>query len=175
MDSLGGILIKGLLGNPILAKFKMFFDLTIEDVTPTPTPSGTPTPTPTSSYEPPDPSATPGLTLTPTPTPGVSATLPTPTPYVEPTPTVIQVNWGHGGGSGGGGLVLGKEEKRTVKITIRYKTREWVSIHTVTDKILRVTINTITFLNKVKKKMYDISLKITKKEPTTVKVKLHDD
>lgn len=50
MDSLGGILIKGLLGNPILARFNLFVEVIIEDITPTPTPSMSatlPTPTPT--------------------------------------------------------------------------------------------------------------------------------
>lgn len=68
MDSLGGILIKGLLGNPILARFSLFIDILIEDITPTPTPY-------------------PSATL---PTPTVTVT-----PTVTPTPVVIV---GGGGG-----------------------------------------------------------------------------
>lgn len=48
MDSLGGILINGLLGNPILAKFNLFVQVIIEDITPTPTPTPTPTQVPNS-------------------------------------------------------------------------------------------------------------------------------
>lgn len=69
MDSLGGILIKGLLGNPILARFSLFVDIIIEDITPTPTPY-------------------PSATL---PTPTVTVT-----PTVTPTPVVI-VGGGGGG------------------------------------------------------------------------------
>ena len=47
MDSLGGILTKGLLGNLIIARFSLFVDIIIEDITPTPTPTVTPTPTTT--------------------------------------------------------------------------------------------------------------------------------
>jgi hypothetical protein len=51
-DSLGGILTKGLLGNPIIAYFNLFLEIIVEPVpTPTPsisaTPSVTPYPTPT--------------------------------------------------------------------------------------------------------------------------------
>lgn len=70
MDSLGGILIKGLLGNPILARFSLFLDIVIEDVTPTPTPQ-------------------PSYTITPTVTIG---------PTVTPTPTPIPIHVGGGGG-----------------------------------------------------------------------------
>lgn len=46
-DSLGGILVKGLLGNPILAHFNLFFEIIIETVTPTPSVTATPIVTPT--------------------------------------------------------------------------------------------------------------------------------
>lgn len=137
MDSLGGILIKGLLGNPILAKFNLFLEFTLEDITPTPTPTATPTPT-----------------VTPT------VTLPS-----------------HGGGNGAVETRKEKEEerKRVVKITVRYKNKEYSSVYTLTDKILRVTINTIDYLNTVKEHIHNISLKFKKKGDTTVKVKIHDD
>ena len=152
MDSLGGILIKGLLGNPILAHFNLFLDITIEDITPTPTP--------TPSYEPtPTPSSSQGVT--PTPTPAVSATL--------PTPTMLPA-W-----VGGGGGTIRSDEKKTVRIVIRYKDKEYSSVHTITDKMLRLTINTISAFNVVKDKIINIALKFKKKETPTIQVKRHDD
>ena len=70
MDTLGGILIKGLLSNNLIAGFfNLNWSITVEPVTPTPTPS---------------------VTVTPTPT-----IYPTPTPTLQPPVP----NYGGGGGS----------------------------------------------------------------------------
>lgn len=130
MDSLGGILTKGLLGNPILANFQLFLGITLEDVTQPPTP--TPTPTPTE------------------------------------TPKVGDYIGGRSRASG-----YEEQQKRSVKITIRFKSKEYSSVYNISDRILRVAINTINYLNVVKDKI-STTVKI-KKKPPTVKVKLRDD
>lgn len=152
MDSLGGILIKGLLGNPILAQFRLFIDILIEEVTPTPTPSSTETPT-----------------VTPTPS---STDYPTPTPTPTPTVTPLPVDWTGGHGGAGGGREP-EPENRTVKITLRYKSKERVSYHKTNDRIVRVMINIIGLLNKARSVFQKVTVRLsqTKSEVTKIKVK----
>ncbi len=117
MDSLGGILIKGLLGNPILAQFRLFLDVTIEEV--------------------------------------------------------VTDDW-----TGGRSRVFirGDEQRsKTVKITIRYKNMEYAKVYTLTERMLKVTINTINYLNTVKDRILGLSVKLKEKKVVSVKVKRNDD
>lgn len=145
MDSLGGILIKGLLSNNLIAGFfSLYLSLTVE-VTPTPTPS---------------------VTLSPSP----SLTLPPPT--ITPTPTPI-TNVGGGGGSITIGRIIPPNTK-DVKITLRVMGKQYTSMHRKSDKVVKVTINIINMFNKIKKSIININIRQKQKKDINIKVKKHD-
>lgn len=123
MDSLGGILTKGLLGNPILAHFNLFYFEIIVTETPTPTVTDTPTPTPT----------------------------------LPPTPTPLPGDIGLKGNSHAG--MPEEKREKTVRIAIKFKSREYVETYTLNDRKLRITINIVNYLNKAANKLRDITLK----------------
>lgn len=147
MDSLGGILIKGLLGNPILARFNLFVEVIIEDITPTPTPSMSAT--------------------LPTPTPTVTVTL-TPTPTVTPTPLPAHV------GGGGGRYPDLKEDEKIVKVTIIYKGRQHITIHKVNNKTLRISINILKGITYIKETALSVAVGI-RKRLHNIKVRINGD
>jgi len=165
MDSLGGILVKGLLGNPIIAQFNLFLQVIIETITPTPTqsvlPTQTLTPTVTATVTP-----SVSVSATPSVTPQPSSTPATPTP--APTPPIF--NHGHGQSKK-------VPEQKTIKITIRYKKRETVSYHKTDDRIVRVMINIVNVMNKVMNLINSVKVRfMTTPTPNPkIKVKRHDD
>lgn len=139
MDSLGGILTNGLLGNPIISRFGLFL-VQIEDVTPTPTPTVTQSPTPT---------------LAPTQTPTVT---PTPTPvYLYPA----------------AGYFL-KDNKKLVKITIKYKEHEHVSLHVVRQGTFKIMINILGYVSVAKEKLIGVKVKL-KDKINNIIVRKRDD
>lgn len=144
MDTLGGILIKGLLSNNLIAGFfNLNWSITVEPVTPTPTPS---------------------VTVTPTPT-----IYPTPTPTLQPPVP----NYGGGGGSVVIGRQTVPNNK-DIKITIRYKDKQITSFHKKSDKVVKITINIIRMFNKISETIKKISVKRKASKQITVKVKKHD-
>jgi hypothetical protein len=180
-DKLGGILINGLLGNPILARLHLFFELIIEDITPTPTPTPSTTPSVSATLPPPtltkpnvtsvngDLTLTPPL-ATPTPTPAT----PTPTPTAT---TFIPPDDGGGGGGGRSHAFDATPPKRVIRVTIRMKGREYTKIYTITQRMLRATINTINRLNRVVDTIRGVKVRVQQKTPpkVQVKVKRNDD
>lgn len=130
MDSLGGILTNGLLGNPILGRFNLFIGILIEDITPTPTV----------------------------------------TPTITPTPTIFPPD---NQNSGGGGYSSLKDNQKLVKITIMFRGREHISVHTVNDKTLSVGINILKKLTQVKESLLSVYVKMRERVKTIIKVTIN--
>lgn len=111
MDSLGGILTKGLLGNPILAHFNLFFFSVVITDPSTPSSGGSTAPR--------------------------------------------FAGWTRPGEE--------KEEAvRSVTISVKFKTKEFVNTYELTERKLRVTINILDILTRAVERLRNISLKFKK-------------
>lgn len=155
-DSLGGLLIGGMLGgNLITGFFNSWLSITVETVTPTPTVT---------------------VTVTPTPTPTIGIT-PTP-PVITPTPTPLPPSYG--GGGSGGAVVVGRmtppPANKDIKITLTVQGKKYVTYHKKDDKIVKIVINIVRIFNSVKERIQNITIRKPSKENkvNTIKVKKHD-
>lgn len=134
IDSLGGLLTNGLLGNPIIASFNLFIQVTVENVTPT---------------------------------------------------VPLYSSRGHGYGWGGNGReddddlpTIPVQKTKDIKITIRFKGKEFVTYHQNGDKLVGVVINIIRRFNKVIESMQNITIFRRRRpkleEQIIIRVKKHD-